>query len=315
MANFVEFDNLTYCGEEAQQIFSEDLYGSDLRSYGITFYDGLKGKRKIYTGKIGDVWQKYTCSFTPDGEVVISEDYIEPATIKVNMEECFDEYWNSWLVAQTEISLNGGIPQTFAEWFFAKLREKMQEEYEEIFWKGDVDYSGSSKEYLKVIDGIEKQLEENSGVTKVTGASFTVDNAVAQVEAAVTSAMAVAAEANANIEDYKIFVNKNDAALLRIALGKICCTPLAGFNNYSINGERMSIFGLEVIPTHQSRGTVIVAPAKNLVLGFDTFDSHSEYKLIDMRETTGDNMFRVIAISNIGAGIAFPALAVYSRPE
>ena len=77
----------------------------------------------------------------------------------------------------------------------------------------------------------------------------------------------------------------------------------------------MYFYGYEVIPTHQSRGTVIVAPAKNLVLGFDTFDSHAEYKLIDMRETTGDNMFRVIAISNIAAGIAFPGLIVYSRPE
>ena len=57
-----------------------------------------------------------------------------------------------------------------------------------------------------------------------------------------------------------------------------------------------------------SRNTVIFGPAKNLVLGFDTFDSHIEYKIIDMRNTTGDNMFRVIAISNIAVGIVYPEL-------
>lgn len=61
----------------------------------------------------------------------------------------------------------------------------------------------------------------------------------------------------------------------------------------------------------QSASTVIVGPAKNLVLGFDTFDSHVEYKIIDMRETTGDNMFRVIALSNIAVGIVYPSLFTY----
>ena len=315
MASFIDFENITYCGQEAQDIFSEDVYRSDLRSLGITFMDGVKGKKKIYTGEMGDVWQSYSCPFTPEGEVALSEDFIEVKPIKVNMEACFSDFWDSWLVEQTEISLNGGIPQTFSEWFFAKLRDKMAEEYEEIFWQGDESYSGTAKAYLKVIDGVEKQLEDNSGVTKVNGATFTVDNAVAQVEAVITSGMAIAAEAGVATDNYKVFINHADAAILRIALGKICCTPLAGFSNYSINGDRMSIFGFEIVETKQSRGTVIFAPGKNLILGFDTFDSHVEYKLIDMRNSTGDNMFRVIAISNIGAGIAFPALAVYSRPE
>ena len=72
--------------------------------------------------------------------------------------------------------------------------------------------------------------------------------------------------------------------------------------------------GMEVVPTEQSRNTIIVANPKNLVLGFDVFDSHSEYKLIDMRSTTGDNMMRVIAISNIAAALVFPETIVYSRP-
>jgi hypothetical protein len=64
----------------------------------------------------------------------------------------------------------------------------------------------------------------------------------------------------------------------------------------------------------QSKNVIIFDPARNLVLGFDTYDSHLEYKLINMRETTGDNMFRVLAISNIAVGIILPELFVVSKP-
>ena len=56
MANFIDLSNITYCGKEAQDIFSKDIYDIDLRQYGITLMDGVKGKMKMYTGEIGDVW-------------------------------------------------------------------------------------------------------------------------------------------------------------------------------------------------------------------------------------------------------------------
>ena len=64
----------------------------------------------------------------------------------------------------------------------------------------------------------------------------------------------------------------------------------------------------------QSKNTIIFGPARNLVLGYDTYDSHLEWKLIDMRNSTGDNMFRIIAISNIAVGIVLPELFVVSKP-
>ena len=193
MANFINVSGLTYCGKEAQEIFSKDIYDIDLRQYGITFMDGVKGKMKMYTGEIGDAWQLYTCPFTPAGSASLAEAFIEPAAIKVNQENCYDTFWNTFLVEQTEISLRGGIPQTFGEWYFGKLRQKMAKEYQEIFWKGDEDYTGLTKTYLKAVDGIEKQLDEKvpSGNT-IAGSAITVDNVVAQVEAVIMKGLEVA---------------------------------------------------------------------------------------------------------------------------
>lgn len=315
MANFIDLSNLTYCGKEAQEIFSKDIYDIDLRQYGITFMDGVKGKMKMYTGEIGDAWQLYTCPFTPAGSASLAEAFIEPAAIKVNQENCYDTFWNTFLVDQTEISLRGGIPQTFGDWYFGRLRKKMSKEYQEIFWGGDTARTATTKSYLKAVDGVEKQLNGNANVTKITGATITVDNAVAQVEAVIMKGLEVAGNAEVDTEGYKVFMNHQDVRLLEVALGKICCPNKESiFSNYSRTDGRIYINGYEIVPTMQSKNTIIFGPARNLVLGYDTFDSHIEYKLIDMRETTGDNMFRVLAISNIAVGIILPELFVISKP-
>ena len=315
MANFINVSGLTYCGKEAQEIFSKDIYDIDLRQYGITFMDGVKGKMKLYNGEIGDAWQLYTCPFTPAGAASLAESFIEPAAIKVNQENCYDTFWNTFLVDQTEISLRGGIPQTFADWYFDKLRRKMSQEYQEIFWKGDTGYTGTTKTYLKATDGVETQLDGNSAVTKVSGATITVDNAIAQVEAVIMKGLEVAGNAEVDTEGYKVFMNHQDVRLLEVALGKVCCPNASSiFSNYARQDGRIFINGYEIVPSMISKNTILFGPARNLVLGYDTFDSHIEYKLIDMRDTTGDNMFRIIAISNIAVGIIMPELFVVSKP-
>ena len=313
MANFINVSGLTYAGKEAQEIFSKDIYDIDLRQYGITFMDGVKGKVKLYNGEIGDAWQVYTCPFTPAGAASLAESFIEPAAIKVNQENCYDTFWNTFLVDQTEISLRGGIPQTFGEWYFGKLRQKMAKEYQEIFWQGDKARTASTKTYLKVTDGIEKKMSALPSDNKYTVTAFTVSNIIEQVEAIILKGIDVANKAEVDTEGYKVFMNHADVRVLEIALGKLCCGNSMNdrFANYGRENGRIFVMGYEIVPSMIGKNKVVFGPARNLVLGYDTFDSHLEYKLIDMRETTGDNMFRVLAISNIAVGVIMPELFVY----
>ena len=313
MANFIDLSNLTYCGKEAQDIFSKDIYDIDLRQYGITFMDGVKGKVKLYNGEIGDAWQAYTCPFTPAGAASLAESFIEPAAIKVNQENCYDTFWNTFLVDQTEISLRGGVPQSFGEWYFGKLRQKMSKEYQEIFWQGDTARTATTKTYLKVTDGIEKKMAALTSANKYTVTAFTVANIIAQVEDIILKGIDIANAAEVDTEGYKVFMNHADVRVLEIALGKLCCGNSMNdrFANYGRENGRIFVMGYEIVPSMVSKNKVVFGPARNLVLGYDTFDSHLEYKLIDMRETTGDNMFRVLAISNIAVGVIMPDLFVY----
>ena len=78
ITNFVAPENIVYKGKEANEILSKPIYESDLYSYGITYRPGVKGKEQLIMGEISDLFQAYTCAFTPNGEVNLTEQWIEP---------------------------------------------------------------------------------------------------------------------------------------------------------------------------------------------------------------------------------------------
>ena len=310
MANFVDVQNLTYEGEYAKEIFIKNLYESKLKSFGITYMPGVKGKQQLVSGNVSDLFQKFTCPFSASGEAVLTEKWIEGVPMKVNMEECYDSYWSTFMAAQTEVSLNGGVPQAFFDWFFnGVLVPELGKEYEQIFWNGDK--TSGANDTLKIADGIVKQLNADPKVNKVAGAALTVDNIIAQVEAVSLKAMAAASETE--MEDYKLFMNVNDFRLLKVALAKEAILGDQVWANFGRDGEKIYAFGFEVVPCLIAKNAMILAPAKNLVLGYDIADSEVSYKMIDMRQTTLDNTFRVGVITNIAIGYVYPELIVVSK--
>ena len=311
MANFVDVQNLTYEGEYAKEIFIKNLYESKLKSFGITYMPGVKGKQQLVSGNVSDLFQKFTCPFSASGEAVLTEKWIEGVPMKVNMEECYDSFWSTFMAAQTEVSLNGGVPQAFFDWFFnGVLVPELGREYEQIFWNGDK--ANGANDTLKIADGIVKQLNADAKVNKVAGATLTVDNIIAQVEAVALKAMAAASETE--MEDYKLFMNVNDFRLLKVALAKEAILNTQVWANFGRDGEKIYAFGFEVVPCLIAKNAMILAPAKNLVLGYDIADSEVSYKMIDMRQTTLDNTFRVGVITNIAIGYVYPELIVVSKP-
>jgi hypothetical protein len=311
MANFVDVTNLTYEGEYAKEIFIKNLYESKLKNFGITYMPGVKGKQQLVSGDVSDLFQKFTCPFSASGEAELTEKWIEGVPMKVNLEQCYDSFWSTFLAAQTEVSLNGGVPQAFFDWFFnGVLVPELSREYEQIFWNGDK--AAGATDTLKIADGIVKQLNADAKVNKVTGAVLTVDNILAQVEAVALKAMDAATETE--MEDYKLFMNVNDFRLLKVALSKEAILGDQVWANFGRDGEKIYAFGFEVVPCLIAKNAMILAPAKNLVLGYDIADSEISYKMIDMRQTTLDNTFRVGVITNIAIGYVYPELIVVSKP-
>lgn len=311
MANLVDLQNLTYCGDLAKEIFVKDLYESDLRGYGIRYMSGVKGKKQLMSGEVSELYQAYTCDFTPNGNVALEESWIEPVEIKVNLSECYDAFWDSFLTAETEITLNGGIPQTFYEWFFNNvLQKELRKEYEEIFWNGDTAYTGSTKSYLKLGDGIVKKVAEAENSVKVAGAALTVTNIMSVIGEV---ANAINEMEDINVDGFKIFVNYMDYRKLLTALGNESPTSIQVWANFSKQGDKVYAYGYEVVPCRIEKNVILASHPMNLVLGYDVESSNVEYKIIDMRETTMENQFRVGLLTNIAVGIVYPSTVVIAK--
>lgn len=309
ITNFVSPENIAYKGKEANEIMSKPIYESDLYSYGVTYRPGVKGKEQLVVGEVSDLFQTYTCAFSPNGEVNLSEQWIEPFTMKINLQECYDKYWPSFMAEETRRAYVGetNIPRTFFQWFFDDMLVKeMKKEYEEIFWNGDKTKSG----ILALGDGVVKKITESPKSQKISGATLTVDNILAQV-----SAVAAKADVNVDDADYKIFINKGQMKILKTALGNEKIRDNYVWSNFTKEGEKVYAYGFEVVPCRIAKDTILLAPNKNLVLGYDLESDQTSFQILDLSQVTGDNEFRVIAMCNMAVGIVYPELFIISKPE
>lgn len=305
--NFVAPINIEYKGKEANEILSKPIYESDLYSYGITYRPGVRGKEQLIVGSVSELFQTYSCAFEANGKVSLAEQWIEPFNMKINLQECYDTFWPTFMAEETRRAYVGeNIPRTFFEWFFNDmLIKQMKREYEEIFWNGD-----TSKEsgILSLGDGIVKKLE-NTEAKKVTGAVLTVDNILDQI-----TAVAAMADINVDDADYKIFINKGQMKILKTALGNEKIFNNYVWNNFTKEGEKVYAYGFEVVPTRIAKDVILLAPNKNLILGYDLESDQTSFQILDLSQVTGDNEFRVIAMCNMAVGLVYPELMVISKP-
>ena len=309
ITNFVAPENIAYKGKEANEIMSKPVYESDLYGYGITYRPGVKGKEQLIVGEVSDLFQTYTCAFSPNGEVNLSEQWIEPFTMKINLQECYDKYWPSFMAEETRRAYVGetNIPRTFFQWFFDDMLVKeMKKEYEEIFWNGDKTKSG----ILALGDGVVKKIVESGKAKTVTGATLTVDNILAQV-----SAVAALADVNVDDADYKIYINKGQMKILKTALGNEKIRDNYVWSNFTKEGEKVYAYGFEVVPCRIAKDTILLAPNKNLILGYDLESDQTAFQILDLSQVTGDSECRVIAMFNMAVGVVYPELFVLSKPE
>lgn len=311
----IAVDNITYCGEQANEIFSQDLFTIDIVAQdAINVMTNVRGKKQLVSGKVQAWFEAYTCLWKNTTEATLAEKWIETTPLDLGGEFCFGQFYDSYLTEALRVSINHNteIPP-FSEWLFAQLRKEMSRAYQNLFWRGD---TSSNNVKINAVDGIEVQLEGSQDVEKITGSAFTLQNILAQVKAAALKAIELAGAAEIDTAEHKIYMNWNDVKLLQFALGDLCCEVSSErvFSNFTLNNGQIAIYGIPVVATMQTPSTIIVCPRHSLTLACDMFDSHMTYKVIDLRESTLDDILRWRCITNLGAGILFDDIIVYSRP-
>ena len=174
-----------------------------------------------------------------------------------------------------------------------------------IFFNGAKGKGG----YLGLADGIVKKVNDAENSVKVSGAALTTAN-ILGIVGEVASAIN---DLDAETDGYVIFMNYMDYRKLITALGNESPLTTYVWSNFAKQGEKVYAYGYEIVPCRIEKNTILASHPMNLVLGYDVENGDIQYKIVDMRESTLENMFRVGVITNIAVCVVYPELCVIAK--
>ena len=296
----------TYAGDALKKYILAALIGGEtLSTNGISVETNIKYKRKIKKLTSAGIVQVGGCEFTPTSGVTITEGVLEPQRIKVNESLCFDEFdelWDSETMTAGQHAQN--VPQEVLNAITEEFTNQVAKEVEEVIWQGE--YVATGTTIKELFSGYETLLEAGSAV-KLTGDTLTTANILTELDK-VYAALPAGVRKKGK-DGLVFFVSYKAASLYEMNL------QAQGMNT-SATGGVMRVYDIELKPVGGlSDDNIIVFGARdNFYFGTDLAEDMNEIKLIDMRETTGDDAVRFIMKAKADVTIALTNEVVFYRP-
>lgn len=294
----------SYAGDALKAYILKALIGGEtLSTAGVSVETNVKYKRTIKKLASTGIVQAGSCAFSPTTGMTISEGVLEPKAIKVNESLCFDEFdelWDSADMAAGQHAQN--VPQEVTNAITEEFTNQTAKEVEEMIWQGD---KTSGTGIKKLINGYEILLSPSGSTSqKVSGTTLTVSNILTELNK--VYAKLPKGVRKKGKEALVIFMSYSAAALYEMNL------QAQGINT-SAEGGILRAYGIEIKPVGglSSDNIIVLGARDNFYIGTDLESDINELKLIDMRETTGDDSVRFIMKAKIDVTIAYPSEVVY----
>lgn len=289
----------SYAGDALKNyILAAIIGGETLSTNGISVLTNIKYKRKIKKLAALNVVQAGSCDFNPTSGVTITEAVLEPCDFKINEEICFEDIYNTWDSADMTAGKHAEqLPQTLVDGLTEAYIGQFAKEIEEMIWQNNL--SGSSD----CFDGFQNILAAG-GVTGGTGTTLTVSNIVTILNEAY--ALVPAGVLKKAKSDLIIFMSHKALALYEMNLAT------QGINT-SVMGGVPTLYGIEIkaVGGLSDDNIIVIGARDNFYVGTDLESDFNEIKLIDMRDTTGDEAVRFIMKCKLDVAIAYPTEVVY----
>jgi len=291
----------TFAGDALKKYILQALVGGEtLSTKGINIESGIKYKRTIKKFASSGIVTSGGCDFSASGTLTITEGVLEPQKMKVNVEICFEDLYNLWDAESMASGMNNeNVPGDLATALNDDFIGRAAESVEFLVWSGDT--TGATGTYLDVIDGYFKLLDNGSPQT-VTATTVTATNAVAEFNKVL--AKQPAAIANKPAAQKVLFVSS------QIALAYQQNLASQGVRD-TVSDQPLTFMGIEVRPVGYSANRMVLGLRNNFYVGTDLESDYNELKVIDMRDTTGDDLVRYIMKFKTDVAIGLTAEVVY----
>ena len=188
-----------YAGRDAGEIIGQSFREGETLSKGlIKVYENVNFKLNLRKISYVDGSKPFSCDFTPEGEIDLSEKVLEPKKFKNDLLVCKEEFRKTWSdplegASAWNVNLASDIETAITLEVLKAHAEKIDNE----IWNGD---NASDPNQM---DGFIKQFEADADIIKLTGAIITMDN----VLEALMTALAGAPTSVNTASDLKVVVS------------------------------------------------------------------------------------------------------------
>jgi len=234
----------------------------------------------------------YTCGFSPEGAVTLSEKLLTPKKIKNEQEICKEDLRQIWSSASMGFSAhNDNMPKDVEAALLAEILGDTAEATDNDIWNGDAAVTGHFDGFVKAFDADAAVIKAGNGITSL-GAAVTKANVISEIEK-VLNAIPVALRRKT---DLIVGVSPDIALAYQQALVS------AGISNGLGGGDmelRYGSYVLEVI-NGLADNTFVAYQRKNLYFGTGLLSDHNEIRIKDMDDSDLTGMVRYKMVYTAG---------------
>jgi len=277
--DFSVINNTTYDGTELEswitKAFTDNVTVGSLPASNVV--DGIQLREKV--GKLagsGLIQTGANCSFNDQGDVILSEGYLEPKELFINLELCYDKLRPIYNSLRNGGSLNDA---ELSQQFTAAMTEMMVSEYnknwENVLWNG---VSGGTG-VIGLFEGFDTQITLEN-----TGAVLDASNIIAALNATLQMLPNdVLAQDNLTIYMNQRTLQIYFDALFAMGIMTPQQATAANYKGYPI-----------VTVSKIKDNKFYFVQTSNLYVGIGAMSDFESLQILDMKKTTGDNAVRLI---------------------
>jgi hypothetical protein len=286
------FTTSNYAGQAAVPFVAPAILSADTIANGFcTVLENVRYKtnlRKVTNGTIA----ARTCGFdSPETPLDISDVQLTLTELQVNEEICNHELARTWAAEQMRGNF-AAVPGDYEQFLAQYLAARVAEQIEHNIWAGNYDPAGGTSYTYGLFDGIMAQYVAGAGTNEhITNDLF----AASTIAAELTQLMAHTPAALLGDPDAKIYMSR--------ASFQFYFQHLAANNNNPVLAAQMakSYLGYEIItPAGFPNNTLMIAKKDNLYFGTNVLTDHTEARFIDLRNTTGADLTRIVMLFDGG---------------
>lgn len=275
----------TYDGKyDSAQIYSDCIFGAPtIEAGGVKFIQAVKKSTKIPIMNWSNVIQADGCSWTPSGNITLTDKELTVCKFKFNVEVCIQDLETSYMSEmQSQGALNSDFPSTPLEYVTSLLTKAVRQDFERILWSGD---TTSLDPTLSLCDGILKIAAADPATTIIPAVVLSAANIITELNKVYTAIDDCIMDDN----ELRLYMPIGTKKMLRQAMA----SAVNQVNNLGLGlvGDSFDFFGIPIIFTNGiPANTIYASPIQNSQVGADLVSDIDEVKILNFANTKGDDI-------------------------